>query len=124
MGLLAFGWDNYFQKIFKEGSDSLNAANNVVNTITTVLWIAIGIVGLCAVVYAIYLGINLARAADQSKRDEARKHLITVIIAIVVTLVLVFFFLYLLPEILAAFKTNSAPETPAANIISTLKLYI
>ena len=113
-------WKTYFSKVF--GFDSLkaaedavsaktegknwaafDAASSAVTVIETVLWIIIGIVGLAAVIYAIYLGFNLARASEQGKRDEAKKHLITVIIAIVVTLALVIFFLYLLPGILGAF---------------------
>ena len=110
-------WKNYFAKVFgtvnadgtvtpaPADSASYQAACAAVDTISTILWILIGVVGLAAVVYAIYLGFNLARASEQGKRDEAKKHLITVIIAIVVTLALVIFFLYLLPGILGAFYT-------------------
>ena len=97
-------WESYFGK-FLDG-EALTAAEKAVSTISTVLWIMIGVVGLAAVIYAIYLGFNLARASEQGKRDEAKKHLITVIIAIVVTLALVIFFLYLLPGILGAFYNN------------------
>ena len=109
-----FGWAEYFKQIFTTKDASGNAdldtkaytaASQVVGTIELVLWIIVGVVGLAAVVYAVYLGFNLARASEQGKRDEAKKHLITVIIAIVVTLVLVIFFLYLLPAILGAFQT-------------------
>ena len=48
------------------------------------------------------LGINLARADDQSKRDEAKKRLITTIIAVAVTILLVVFLNELLPLILEA----------------------
>ena len=105
-------WKSYFAKVFGFSSveaaadnASYKAAAAAVDTISTILWIIIGVVGLAAVVYAIYLGFNLARASEQGKRDEAKKHLITVIIAIVVTLALVIFFLYLLPGILGAFYT-------------------
>lgn len=113
--LLNIGWEDYFKKIFTNASGTLNeeafnAAKSAIGTVEMVLWIIIGVVGLAAVVYAIYLGIQLARAEDQSKRDEAKKHLITVLIAIVVTLVLVVFFLYLLPAILSAFKNVNPGE--------------
>ena len=62
-----------------------------------------GLVGAAGAIYAIYLGIQLAKADDQSKRDEAKKHLITVLIAVAVTVVLVLFFNLLLPEIIKAF---------------------
>ena len=104
LNAVTFNWGGYFETIFGDNKEAIAAANQVFTTVETILWIIIGIVGLAAVVYAVYLGIQLARAEDQSKRDEAKKHLITVIIAIVVTLVLVIFFLYLLPAILQAFK--------------------
>ena len=124
----SFTWGGYFAKVFgvTTGVDyealknsttalteaqkkqlsqwnSFEAAEKAVGIVETALWIVVGVVGLAAVIYAIFLGFQLAKAADQSKRDEAKKHLITVIIAIVVTLVLVIFFLYLLPGILSAF---------------------
>ena len=100
-----FTWQGYFAKVFKsETSESFKAAEKAVSIVETALWIVVGVVGLAAVIYAIFLGFQLAKAADQSKRDEAKKHLITVVIAIVVTLVLVIFFLYLLPGILSAFS--------------------
>ena len=111
---LKFSWDGYFETVFGNGENaqaSIAAAKQAVSIISTVLWIIIGVVGLAAVIYAIYLGFNLARASEQGKRDEAKKHLITVIIAIVVTLVLVIFFLYLLPGILSAFQPTKLPET-------------
>ena len=116
-------WKAYFYKIFgcadtnlteqqkQSAWSSYQAAENLIGIIETVLWIIIGVVGLAAVVYAIYLGFQLARASEQGKRDEAKKHLITVVIAIVVTLVLVIFFLYLLPGILSAFHTTSGNLT-------------
>ncbi|MBQ8444428.1 MAG: hypothetical protein IJX25_03660 [Clostridia bacterium] len=104
LNAVTFSWDAYFNAIFGGAeTDAAQAAAQAVNIIETALWIIIGIVGLAAVIYAVYLGFNLARASEQGKRDEAKKHLITVIIAIVVTLVLVIFFLYLLPGILGAF---------------------
>ncbi|MBP3344702.1 MAG: hypothetical protein J6K97_00670 [Clostridia bacterium] len=101
--LAAAGTDTAKQKLYNN-YQSLLAAEKAISIIETALWIVVGVVGLAAVIYAIFLGFQLAKAADQSKRDEAKKHLITVIIALVVTLVLVIFFLYLLPGILSAFK--------------------
>ena len=109
-----FSWGAYFKLIFGEGTDAYNAANEAINIVTTVLWIIVGVVGLAGVIYAIYLGIQLARAEDQSKRDDAKKHLITVLIALVVTLVLIVFFLYLLPAIIGAFH-NSDPIQNSGN---------
>jgi len=117
LNAVTFSWDAYFNAIFGGADkDAAIAAAKAVDIIETALWILIGVVGLAAVIYAIYLGFNLARASEQGKRDEAKKHLITVIIAIVVTLVLVIFFLYLLPGILGAFhQVNLDPATPNPN---------
>lgn len=74
------------------------------------LYAIMAVVGAAGAVYAIVLGINLARAEDQSKRDEAKKRLITTIIAVAVTILLVVFFNELLPLIVKAFiGTPSSP---------------
>lgn len=77
--------------------------NTVFGTVTTVLYIIMGLVGAAGAIYAIYLGIQLARADEQGKRDEAKKHLITVLIAVGATVALILFFNLLLPEIVKAF---------------------
>ena len=77
----------------------------IFNVISIVLYVIMGLVGAAGAIYAIYLGIQLARAEDQSKRDDAKKHLITVFIAVAVTVVLVLFFNNLLPLIVSSFVT-------------------
>ena len=81
--------------------------NDVFGTISIVLYIIMGLVGAAGAVYAIYLGVQLARADEQGKRDDAKKHLITVLIAVAVTIVLVLFFNELLPLIADAFLPNA-----------------
>ena len=95
-------WQDFFTKIVGEANGAVATA---CTWVTNIVWILFGVVGLAGVIYAIYLGIQLARAEDQSKRDDAKKHMITVIIALGVTLVLVVFFLHLLPAIISAFQT-------------------
>ena len=74
------------------------------------LYAIMAVVGAAGAVYAIVLGINLARAEDQSKRDEAKKRLITTIIAVAVTILLIVFFNELLPMIVESFiGTPSSP---------------
>ena len=98
-------WEKYLRALGLGDS-----AANVMSVVSLVLWIALAIVGVAGIIYSIYLGVKLATAEDQGKRDEAKKHLITVIIAIVVTLVLVVFFNTLLPMILGAVNV-AHPET-------------
>jgi len=102
-------WASYFQQIFKDSTDAQTAATKTMSIVSLVLWIVLAVVGVAGVIYSIYLGVKLARAEDQSKRDEAKKHLITVVIAIVVTLVLVVFFNTVLPLILEAVYKSQNP---------------
>ncbi len=76
---------------------------NIFDVISIVLYVIMGLVGAAGAIYAIYLGIQLARAEDQGKREDAKKHLITVFIAVAVTVVLVLFFNNLLPLIVSSF---------------------
>lgn len=104
-------WEAFFNGLLGTTSEGAGAGDFAVATtlkwITNGIWIIFGIVGLAGVIYSIYLGIQLARAEDQSKRDDAKKHLVTVIIALGITLVLVLFFLHILPAIISAFKDIS-----------------
>ena len=77
--------------------------DNLFNVLNPVLYAIMAVVGAAGAIYAIVLGVNLARAEDQSKRDEAKKRLITTLIAVAVTIALVLFFTQLLPLIIAAF---------------------
>lgn len=90
---------------------------NIFGTISIVLYVIMGIVGAAGAVYAIYLGVQLARAEDQGKREDAKKHLITVLIAVAVTIVLILFFNELLPLIVQAFIGSDVtkPTTPDNN---------
>ena len=91
------GWSTAFQ------DPSYEWLRKTFDTISLVLYIVLGIVGAAGTIYAIYLGIQLGRADEQSKRDEAKKHLITVLIAVAVTVVLILFFNEILPLIVKAF---------------------
>lgn len=74
------------------------------------LYAIMAVTAAAGAIYAIVLGINLARAEDQSKRDEAKKRLITVIIAVAVTILLVVFFNELLPMIIEAFISPTGSD--------------
>lgn len=72
-------------------------------------------VGAAGVIYSVVLGVQLAKAEDQSKRDEAKKRLVTTIIT-VVTLVLIIFFNELLPLIIQAIQPEIDTTTPKSFI--------
>lgn len=108
---LATNWSQFFQNLkagLGEYKDTYDVLNSVFEILSIVLWVVLGIVGAVGAIYAIYLGVKLARADEQGKRDEAKKHLITVAIAVGVTVVLILFFNTFLPMILDAFDIGEA----------------
>lgn len=124
---LLAGWGD----LFPADDETYGWMGQIFGTISIVLYIIMGIVGAAGAIYAIYLGIQLARADEQSKRDDAKKHLITVLIAVAVTIVLVLFFNLLLPLIVKAFIGPSINDPSGSlggdeeqTMISALKMFI
>ncbi len=105
-------WSEYFEVYFKGDGNTQQILSKTFGIISTVLWVVLGIVGAIGAVYAIYLGVQLARAEDQGKRDDAKKHLITVFIAIGVTLALIVIFNVALPALISAFADPDALDIP------------
>ena len=113
LNAIAWDWKGFFQGFQTEADgygDSFEVLNSVFNVLSIVLWVILGIVGAVGAIYAIWLGIKLAKAEDQGKRDEAKKHLIAVAIAVGVTVVLILFFNTFLPAILSAFGLNEPQD--------------
>ena len=88
-------WSDIFS-----GSEKFDWMSQVFGTIEIILWIALALVGAAGALYAIYVGIQMARADSEDKRKEAKNHLIIIVVAVAVTIVLVLFFNTLLPLIL------------------------
>ncbi len=117
---VAWSWTEFFQGRNVGGDGSKEVLEEVFGIISIVLWVALGIVGAVGAVYAIYLGFQLARADEQGKRDDAKKHLITVVIAIGVTVALVLIFNTFMPALISAFVQpesvnfgeQSSPQIP------------
>ena len=61
----------------------------ICDALNTLLWPILIIVASVGSIYAIFLGINMAKAEDSGKREEARKRLINTIIAMAVTVVII-----------------------------------
>ena len=61
----------------------------ICNALNSLLWPLLIIVASVGSIYAVFLGINMAKAEDSSKRDEARKRLINTIIAMAITVVII-----------------------------------
>lgn len=92
------------------GYKELSWVGNLFQYLYPILYAILAVVGAAGVIYSIVLGINLAKAEDQSKRDEAKKRLVTTIIAVAVTLVLIIFFNELLPLIIKALKDSTIKD--------------
>ena len=88
--------------------DQKELLGQVFNIISIVLWVVLAIVGAIGSIYAIYLGVQLARADEQGKRDDAKKHLITTVVAVGVTVALILVFNIFLPMILDAFGVGQS----------------
>ncbi len=78
-----------FNMLGAEWEDALDAAGygwlkEVFNGLTDFLVPLLIAVATAGMIYAVYLGVNLIRAEEQGKREEAKKRLIWAIIGIVV----------------------------------------
>ncbi len=106
--MMAFGWGNLFKKL-KEEAATADApyqwewVESLMGTLSTVMWVLLALVGAAGGIYALYVGIKMARADSAEQRDENKKRLINIIVSIVVVIVLILFFNLFLPMILDAF---------------------
>ncbi len=87
--------------------------DTVANTIYDVLWPILIVVGAAGMIYAIIIGVNMARADSTDKREEAKKRLINVIVGLAIIIALILFLQLFISTILPAFVGPSS-ETPAA----------
>ena len=111
------------------GNENYGWLTKLLNSIEWVMWIALILVGACGAVYAIYVGVKMARADSSEQREEAKKRLINIIVSIVVTIALILFFNVVLPLILdgldvfESYKTN-ANDPDLKGIIDTTRALI
>ena len=112
IGNFFLAWTQQGDKLVPGSNDPKNEAfwpagyewlSNLFSVLNPILYAIMAVVGAAGAIYAIILGVNLAKAEDTSKRDEAKKHLITVLIAVAITIALVLFFNLLMPMIIQAF---------------------
>lgn len=72
-------------KLADEGSEGKwewNWVANIVDAINQLLYPLLILVGTAGVIYAVYLGVNLARADSADKQQEAKKRMINAIIGL------------------------------------------
>ena len=65
------------------------------------------VVGAAGIIYAVILGVNMARADSTEKREEAKKRLINVIIGLAVMIGLILFFVLFIKFVIPAFFPQS-----------------
>ncbi|MDD3231973.1 MAG: pilin [Clostridia bacterium] len=74
--------------------------NTVVDAIYQVLWPILIVVGAAGMIYAVIIGVNMARADSTEKREEAKKRLVNVIVGLAIIIALILFFQLFIKEIL------------------------
>ena len=120
-------WSGLITSAAEKGFD-LGWIKELLTALEWILWVALILVGACGAVYAIYVGVKMARADSSEQREEAKKRLINIIVAIVVTIALILFFNLLLPVILNAFNVfdelANMEQTSITNIAQTARLII
>ncbi len=79
------------QLLYKNQFDGTNYAwlDPILKVLDEIIWPILIVIASVGTIYAIYLGVLLAKAENADKREEAKKRVINVVIAIVVTVVLV-----------------------------------
>ena len=128
--LAEFSWNGVFEKI--NDPEKWGWVQNLMGTLSTVLWVLLALVGAAGGIYALYIGIKMARAESADQREENKKRLINIIVSIVVVIVLIIFFNTFLPAILDAFKvfetvpggTTPGESTALATVANVAKTFL
>ncbi len=84
-------------------SESWGWVGTIVDAINVLLYPLLVIVGAAGMIYAIVIGVQMARADSTEKREEAKKRLINVIVGLAITIGLILFFKLFIEVILPNF---------------------
>ena len=84
---------------------------NIVSAVDTLLYPLLIVVGAFGMIYAVVLGVNMARADSTEKREEAKKRLINVVVGLAIIIALILFFKLFINEILPAFVSPVESES-------------
>ena len=85
------------------------------------LWVALAIVGAAGAIYAVYVGVKMARADSAEGREENKKRLVNIIVSIVVVIVLIIVFNVFVPMILDALIKTDAIESSVRLLATFLR---
>lgn len=84
------------------------------DAINTVTWPLLIIVAAAGTIYAVVLGVNMARADSTEKREEAKKRVISVLVGMAIIIGLILLLKLFVESILPGFLPDVAesPENP------------
>ncbi len=99
-------WSELLKNLENSGGGDWGWVQTLMGVLSTVLWVILALVGAAGGIYAVYVGIKMARADSAEAREENKKRLINLIITIVVVIVLIIFFNTFLPMIIGAFTVD------------------
>ena len=86
----------------------------ILKVLDEIVWPILIVLASVGVIYAIYLGVILAKAENAEAREEAKKRIINVVIAIVIVVVLVLLmklFVQYAPNLLGVDTSNGGSGT-------------
>ncbi len=89
-----------------------NILKPIVDGINTALWPIIIIVAAVGAIYAVWLGVQLAKAESEEARTEAKKKMLYFIIAFVVTIIILVLLKLLAANVDTIFGLVSQEGTP------------
>ena len=92
--------------------------NDVYETLPTILYLILASAGGAGTIYAVILGVNLAKAESDDARKKAQSRLINTIVGVSILLFLVLFINILLPMILKALLPGQADASTVQLLIS------
>ncbi len=87
----------------------------VIDAISYVLIPLLILVGAAGTIYAVILGVNMARADSTEKREEAKKRLINVIVGLAIMIGLILFFILFIKYAVPAFFPDSGATAPTTS---------
>jgi ABC-type proline/glycine betaine transport system permease subunit len=95
---------------------NLSWLEDVYNTLPSILYAVLAVAGGAGAVYAVILGVNLAKSENDEKRKTASIRLRNTIIGVAVLLILVLFINLCLPPILHAFFPDEVVKLISSSI--------
>ncbi|MDD4210788.1 MAG: hypothetical protein PHC46_00120 [Clostridia bacterium] len=92
------GATDYYDEVTEQFTGSLAFLNPIMSALDGILTPLLIFVATAGTIYAVVLGVNMAKAETADKREEAKKRIINAVIALVITIVLIL--------LLGLFKAN------------------